>query len=144
MMAPRFVAVFLPILLAVGCTGPGQAISPQPVTRDFETQWIRWRDGERVFFAYRVFEDAGKAAICGVWAEDGEAKDLLNLELIRSMAVDIAGQRLVHSIAFFRKAGSLEEVRDVSANCVRTETDWRREFDRTPAELSLTRRSFSA
>ncbi|MEM9050163.1 MAG: hypothetical protein AAGC92_15765 [Pseudomonadota bacterium] len=144
MTVPRTLLSLLVTLVVAGCTGPGQAIAPQRIDREFDTSWIRWRTGERVFFAYKVFEDGGKAAICGVWAEDGAAKDLLNLELVRSMAVDIAGRRLVHSIAFFRKADAVENVRDISANCVRTDVDWTASFDRSPAELVTTRRRFSA
>ncbi|MEM8740758.1 MAG: hypothetical protein AAGE13_04605 [Pseudomonadota bacterium] len=137
-------ALGLFVLALSGCVSPGDAISPREVTRDFEFDSIRWNSGEVVYFAHHVFEDGGKVAVCGSWAESSGAVDALNFELVRSMAVDMAGRRLVHSVVFFRKVATPEDLFGSSASCVRTDVDWTPEMERTPQELKMTRRRFDA
>ena len=140
--------LFACFLLLAGCTSiVTTSLPPQDVDSSFRHTRFNWSSGNKVAFAYRIFESAGKVAICGVYAESpGGDADIapFNDRLIQTASLDVSGDTLVNDISFFavgqydgkgRAAGK--------ANCVQTEDPWSEKVASAKSDLEFAKTHFT-
>ncbi len=134
-------------LIAGACTSlTAESLPDQPVNGDFDVHGINWASGEKVTFAFRVFEDAGKIAICGSYSESSGGdvnQTAFNDRLVQTAYLKMGDDTLVNDISFFSKGRYVEGQRpDGEANCIRLDDPWAPGMSKKEASLAFAKTSF--
>lgn len=130
-----------------GCTRLVTTSLPdQRVDDSYQVRWWTWQNGEQLTFAYKVFEDAGKVAICGARAESpgGDVHQrTFNERAVQTLSLSLGGETLANDISFFRKVRhETDAAPQGMAACVRTDQPWNTSYGSLAPELDAAKTRF--
>ena len=116
-------------LLATACTSITSTPLPsEQVGGGYVHTSFNWSSGNKVAFAYRVYEEAGTVAICGIYAESpGGDSDIapFNDRLVQTASLEVGGETLINDISFFARGQYTDRGRaSGKATCVRIDDPW--------------------
>lgn len=124
-----FAAVLPAMAAACGTVLATTPIADRKVDRAFKTQLISWNDGGMQIILYTAVEDAGFAAVCGLWMADGKVDDRAASLALNHGRVEIDDTVIVRGAEWFRKVPFQTDLRSFgNARCVRTGVAWRASF----------------
>ena len=138
---------FAAVLLS-GCTAiTAESLPDQTVDGSFWRSSFNWTSGEKVAFAYKIFNISGSVAVCGVYAESpgGDSnQSAFNDRLVQTAYLKVAGETLVNDISFFSK-GRYEKYGRASgeANCVLTDEPWDEKISKGRTSINYAKTHFT-
>lgn len=118
------------------CATHGTEIAGATIDRSYATERLTWRSGQGGFIiSLKAHEDGGKVALCGAFAEIPTVRyGELTVQVANRAFATLAGVTISRSLERFKRHQPTESLTGLSATCVRTDVDWRAEFEgRRPA-----------
>ncbi|MEL6266852.1 MAG: hypothetical protein AAFR52_14600 [Pseudomonadota bacterium] len=145
---PRTAACLLTALTLGACaTFSAEDIPSRPVDDGFGLFVLNWQSGEQITFAYFVFRDEGKVAICGARAHSGgtgSRREDFDSRAVQSAYLLGGDQILANDISFFAVGRYERDRRPVgNARCIRTDRDWSEVDPSQPARIEMARSRFT-
>ena len=134
------ILVFLFLAVGGGCVQltterlPSQAVGPE-----FELELFNWQSGDQMTVGLKVFEQKGRVALCGAYAEytpnAGFSEDL-NQRALAAAQVRLAGETLVRGLDYFGRGGHTRDaLPSAQASCVLTDRPWEARFKSTKPRI---------
>ena len=125
----RPIALFLSLLVLNGCVQlTTESLPSRAVDDTFHLNYLNWRSGDQMALGVKVFEERGKVAICGAYAERNTQSpytDQLNNQALAAAQVLLTGETLVRGLNFFGRGGFVEgSLPNAQASCVLTDRPW--------------------
>ena len=123
-----------------------ESLPSRSVDGSFSRYQFAWRSGDKMSLGLKIFEERGKVALCGAYAElniNSAYTDQLNSQALAAAQVRLAGETLVRGLNFFGRGGYVDDgLPAAKASCVLTDRPWEARFKNTKPRIRWGKTSF--
>ena len=137
MSLSRIVLTMLALAGLSACTTT-TPIAGQTIDETYSVGGYTWNSGPAVYVHYKMMENDGHVAICGVWSVVGG--QVSNADVGAGLGVGVlylGGARIKQGVDFLNQIDNPRNAKGKPATCRRTSVKWRAEFDRADPKLTF-------